>query len=234
LKKLTLFIVIISVSFLFILNPTITFARAGGSMGGSSTGSSSTSSNSSDSYDNYRGYRGYGGYGRNHFSLVDAALIGFSGLSFFHFYRRNRRENYKIPETYDALTPELNAHFEPFFYKVEDAWTKNDLETLKTLMSPYYYTKQKRIINGYIRGHKIDHLDGLVIIDLEQVITQSDEKVRVIVTAQARDYFQYDNKPDSYNQQIQEDTNIERFKEIWTLVWKDETKLQLCNIKTIG
>ena len=92
----------------------------------------------------------------------------------------------------------------------------------------------KRIINGYIRGHKIDHLDGLVIIDLEQVVTSSDEKVQIIVTAQARDYFQYDNKPESYNQQIREDTNIERFKEIWTLVWKDETNLQLCNIKTIG
>ena len=233
-KKLTLIMAIMSLSFLFIMAPTTTFARAGGSMGGSSTGSSSTSSNSSDNYDNYRGYRGYGGFGRNRFSLVDAALIGFSGLSFFHFYRRNRRENYKIPETYDALTPELNTHFEPFFYKVEDAWTKNDLETLKTLMSPYYYAKQKRIINGYVRGHKVDHLDGLVIIDLEQVVTSSDEKVQVIVTAQARDYFQYDNKPESYNQQIREDTNIERFKEIWTLVWKDETNLQLCNIKTIG
>lgn len=231
-KKLTAVIAIIFISFLFILTPTTTFARAGGSMGSSSTGSSgSTSSDSNDYYDNYHGY---GGYGRNRSSLVDAVLFGFSGLSFFYFYRNNRRKNYKIPETYDELTPEVDTYFEPFFYKVEDAWTKNDLETLKALMSSRYFLKQKRIIDGYIREEKMDHLDGLVIINLEQVITPSNERVQVIVTAQACDYFQYNNKPDIYNQQLKDDTNFERFKEIWTLTWKNETELQLCNIKTIA
>ena len=101
-------------------------------------------------------------------------------------------------------------------------------------MSSYYYVKQKRIINGYIRDHKIDQLEGLVIVDLEQVITSPDEKIKVIVTAQARDYFQYNNRSDDYNRQIQEDAKIERFKEIWTLTWKDENNLQLCNIKVIS
>ncbi|CAJ1181801.1 hypothetical protein CPR19088_GLDEOEPO_01544 [Companilactobacillus paralimentarius] len=231
-KKLALFIVV-SISFLFIMVPTTTLARAGGSMGSSST-SSSSSTGSDSYYDNYRGYRGYNNFGYNRFTIGDIVVTGFFVLFSVYSFKRNRQKKYTPPETYDELTPQINTHFEPFFYQVEDAWTKNDLETLKTLMSPYYYAKQKKIINGYIRNHRIDKMDGLVIIDLQQVMTSSDEKVQVIVTAQARDYFQYDNKTDDYNNQIQEDTNIERFKEIWTLTWKDETNLQLCNIKTIA
>ncbi|MGQ2375001.1 TIM44-like domain-containing protein [Companilactobacillus zhachilii] len=231
-KRIILILVAINLSLLFFLTPTTTMARAGGSMG--SSGSTTSSSDTSDSgYDNYRGYRGYNNYGNNRFSMMDVVIIGFIGFSFLTSVRRNRRKNFKLPETYDELTPQLNDCFEPFFYQVEDAWTKNDLATLRELMSPFYFTKQKRIINGYIRQHKIDQLDGLVIIDLQQVVTSSDQKMQVIVTAQARDYFQYDNKTTEYNQQIQEDTNIERFQEIWTLTWKDETNLQLCNIKTI-
>lgn len=231
-KKLTLAI-IIGLLFIFAMTPTIVSARAGGSMGSSSTSSSSTSS--SDYNDNnYYGYRRYGGYGRGRFSLMDVFFIGVTGLLAFRSIKRKRQENYTLPETYDELTPHVKEHFEPFFYRVEDAWTKNDLETLKTLMSPYYFGQQKRIINGYIRNHKVDHLEGLVIIDLQQVINPDHGDVQVIVTAQARDYFQYDNKTVEYNQQIQDDTNIERFKEIWTLTWQEGNRLLLGGIKVIG
>lgn len=214
------------------MTPTIVSARAGGSMGSSST-SSSTGSSSYD--DNNYGYRGgYNNYGRRQSSLMDVFFIGVTGFLFFHSFKRNRQENYTLPETYDELTPQVKEHFEPFFYKVEDAWVKNDLETLKTLMSPNYFSKQKRIINGYIREHKVDHLDGLVIVDLQQVVDPTRGEVQIIVTAQARDYFQYDNKTDEYNQQIQDDTNIERFKEVWTLNWLEGDRLQLGDIKVIG
>lgn len=224
--------IIVSLLFVFTLTPTIVLARAGGSMGSSSTSSSNTGSSSYDN-DNYR-YRGYNNYGRRSSPLMSAFFIGVTGFIIFQSFSRRRRENYTEPDTYDELTPQVKEHFEPFFYKVEDAWTNNDLETLKTLMSPYYFVKQKRIINGYIRNHKVDQLEGLVIIELQQVVDPSHGNVQVIVTAQARDYFQYDNKTDEYNQQIQDDTNIERFKEIWTLSWQEGDRLQLDGIKVIG
>jgi len=232
LKKLA-FIIFVSLSFIFITPTTSVLARAGGSMGSSSTSTSSSySSNDSNNY--YRGYRGYNNYGYGRFSLINMALIGFVGFSFIKSIRNKRQNNYTLPETYAELTPQLNTSFEPFFYQVEDAWTKNDLRALNSLMSPHYFSKQKRIINTYIRNHKIDHLEGLVIIDLQQVADPPNGKVQIIVTAQARDYFQYDNKSVEYNQQIQEDTNIERFTEIWTMKFTDNAKLQLCDIRTIS
>lgn len=230
LRKLTLFI-LINLLLLLSLTATPVSARAGGSVGSSSTTSSSTSSSNTDD-DYYRG-RGYNNYGHNRFSLLDFAFMGFFGFTFLKSMKRRRQENYVLPETYNELTPELNTQFEPFFYQVEDAWTKNDLGTLKTLMSPHYFAKQKRIINVYIRNNKVDHLDGLVIIDLQQVIDPPNNKTQVIVTAQARDYFQYSDKTEQYNQQLQDDTNIERFKEIWTLKI-DGNQLQLCDIKVIS
>ncbi|WP_126322031.1 TIM44-like domain-containing protein [Companilactobacillus musae] len=229
-KKIVL-LTIFTLSFLFTISTTPVSARAGGSMGSGSTTSSSSSTNDNDN--NYRGYRNYNSYGYNRLSLIDFIFMGFVGFSFFKTIKRRRQNNFTVPKTYDELHPKLKTAFEPFFYKVEDAWTKNDLETLNSLMSPHYYFKQKRIINSYIRNHKTDHLDSLVIVDLQQAITNIDEKIQVIVTAQARDYFQYDNKSAEYNQQIQEDTNIERFTEIWTLTWKDDD-LQLCDIKPIS
>lgn len=232
-KKIPL-LVIFHLLFFLTISSTTVLARAGGGMGSSSSsGSNSTSNGNYDNY-NYYGNRGYNNYGRSRFPLLDAALIGFVGFSFFRFFKKNRQENFVLPETYDELSPELNAKFEPFFYQVEDAWTKNDLDTLENLMTPRYFAKQKRIIMGYIREHKIDHLDGLVVVEVEQVVKPPSGKIQVIVTAQARDYFQYDNKSEQYNQQIQEDTNIERFSEIWTLSWKDGNKLQLVDIKIIS
>jgi len=233
LKKLILFM-IINLSLLLALTSTPVFARAGGSMGsnGSSSSNSSTNTYNNDNY--YRGYHNYNNYGINRLSLIDVVFTGFIGFSLFQSIKRRRQTKKTPSETYDQLTPKLNSSFEPFFYKVEDAWTKNDLETLKILMSPNYYAKQKRIINGYIRNHKIDQLDGLVIVELQQVVTAPDKKIQVIVTAQARDYFQFNDKSEDYNQQVQDDTNIERFTEIWTLKWQNENHLLLCNIQTIS
>lgn len=232
-KKIVL-LTIFTLSFLFTIPTTSVSARAGGSMGSSSTTNNSSSTNDNDNDNNYRGYRNYNNYGYNRLSLIDFIFMGFVGFSFFKTIKRRRQNNFTVPETYDELNPKLKTTFEPFFYNVEDAWTKNDLETLNSLMSPRYYVKQKKIINNYIRNHKVDCLDSLVIVDLEQIINDTDEKIQIIVTAQARDYFQYNNKSKKYNQQIQEDTNIERFKEIWTLTWKDKTNLQLCNIRPIS
>lgn len=228
-KKL-LSLIIICLLLFFVITPTTVLARAGGSMGSSS--SSTSSSDSGSSYSDNNNYY-YNNYGDNRSSLVVAIFIGAVGLVFIRSYRKKNRENYTLPETYDELTPELKSNFKSFFYKLEDAWAKNDLNTLKTLMSSKYYSKQKRIINSYVRNHKRDQLDGLVIIDLQQIVDTPRNKIQIIVTAQACDYFFFEDETDQYNQQIQDDTNIERFEEIWTLDVMDDN-LFLCDIKVIG
>ncbi|VDG19758.1 hypothetical protein [Lactiplantibacillus mudanjiangensis] len=228
---------------LLIFIPLSASARVGGSMGGSggSTGSghstTSTGTYTNDRDDYYYGHRGYGygGYGYGTGTGLSIVFFGFFGFLIIRpGFRRWRERRQTAPTNTIELPSDFEATFEPFFYKMEEAWTKNDLTTLRTMMTSHYFAKQQRILRKYARKHKTDQLDGLVIVNLEQVLTDSDRQIEVVVTAQARDYFHYDNRSEAFNQRVYEAANIERFTEVWTLSQCNDGQLLLHHIRPVA
>jgi len=206
--------------------PVVAFARAGGSTSGNNNsggnGGTSTGAYTSDTYDNsYDNYDRRGYYGRNYYSPI--AMIVFGGivvLSFVPVFRRTRKQyrfNRVHPDNVISVSADIQAEFETLFYQVETAWTTNDVQTLQGVMSPRYFRKQRRILRRYTKKHKRDQLEGLVILELGQARTRLSKKLKILVTAQARDYFQYDNQSAAYNQNLYDNAYIERFTEVWEL-----------------
>jgi len=211
---------------MLLICPAVAFARAGGSTGGNggggggtSTGGGTTSNTHDNSY--YDDYNRHGYYGRHSYSPVGMVIFGgIIVLSFGQGFRRNRkryRANRTNPDNVMSISSDVQAEFETLFYQVETAWTANDLQTLQSVMAPRYFRKQRRLLNRYVKQHKRDQLEGLVILELGQELTSVPDKLNIVVTAQARDYFQYDNQSVAYNQNVYNNTYIERFTEVWEL-----------------
>ncbi|MEJ6348960.1 hypothetical protein R4Y45_06975 [Holzapfeliella sp. He02] len=213
-------------------------ARAGGSTGGGRSGGStsrggSTSGTRTSTY--YGGSRrsssssddnSYAGFYA--LSLVSVGFASYSGLKFY------RKKHYELSQPHNTLP--IDTHFEKefsdLFYQVEEAWSKTDMNMLAQMMTPHYFNKQKRIINRWRQFGKINRLDSLAIVDLQYEATSSNQKRHVVVTAQARDWFEYPHKSKAYNRAKEENAYIERFKEVWELV-DSPTGWLLNNIRTV-
>ncbi|MFC6181890.1 hypothetical protein [Lactiplantibacillus daowaiensis] len=227
---------VLILSLLFSLAPLTAYARAGGSTGGGggSTGGGGTSTGGNSSHyhddDDYYHHR----YTRSN-PYMDIIIFGSFGMLIFVPKIRRGLQKQQVnrvhPQNTMPMPADLQAEFEPFFYQVETAWTHNDQATLQQLMVPRYFKKQRKILDGYTKKHKIDQLEGLVIIELAQVLTDSPSRLQVVVTAQARDYFQYDNQSAAYNQNIYEQAYIERFTEVWELSRQADHRLVLKQIR---
>ncbi len=210
---------------MLLICPVVAFARAGGSTSGNNSGGNggtSTGAYTSNTYDNsYDDYNRRGYYGRNYYSPI--AMVVFGGivvLSFVPVFLRTRKQyrfNRVHPNNVMSVSTDVQTEFETLFYQVETAWTTNDIQTLRGVMSSRYFRKQRRILRRYAKKHKRDQLEGLVILELGQERTKFSKKLKIVVTAQARDYFQYDNQSAAYNQNLYDNAYIERFTEVWEL-----------------
>ncbi|MGX4764172.1 TIM44-like domain-containing protein [Holzapfeliella sp. JNUCC 72] len=209
-------------------------ARAGGARGGGSHGSGRGGGVGHTTSTYYGGNRSY--YDDNDNSSPNLKVITVVGAGFlsyggYRFYRKKRNTTNQPGNTL-PIDSDFEKSFLDFFYQVEEAWSQTDTKTLSQLMTPQYFNKQKRIINNWRRLGKINRLDSLAIIDLKYEATKSANKKHVIVTAQARDWFEYPNKSKDYNLAKRENTYIERFAEVWELVQSPDG-WKLNNIRTI-
>lgn len=227
----------LSIAIMLGVSPTIsTFARAGGAVGGGtvsfggshSTGGGSTSTG--NAFYNRGIYFGRPGWGYGHGGIFN--WLGVLVPIVFLGYGLRRRTKQQLvadqqPHDVGELGAELANEFEPLFYAVENAWVSGNKAELQRLMTPKYFKQQQIILNNWRQEGKVNKLDNLVIVKLQREYVKADE-LHVVVTAQARDYFQYPDRADEYNQYLQDNTMIQRFTEVWELV-KDNNGQYLVN-----
>lgn len=225
-KKLVMLVIACA---LFALPMTPVAARAGGATGGGhvSTGGT-TSFGSSRSIGGPRMFFGrrrllYGGPG----ALI---AIGFVVWQIARYRRQTQASTEAKTGDVYPIDADLAPEFEQLFYAVETAWSDNNVDALYPLMTAKCYGKQRAILDRWQREGKTNRLDSLAIVDTSQEVSDADHP-HVVVTAQARDYFQYANQPDTYNQQLKDDAMIQRFTEVWELAYAEDGHLLVDNIR---
>ncbi|MCI1986398.1 MAG: TIM44-like domain-containing protein [Lactobacillus sp.] len=129
------------------------------------------------------------------------------------------------------LEPQLAKAFEPLFYTIEEAWSQNDQETLAQYMTSRYFGRQKALLDRWQRAGRRNRLEDLALIDVQQEASDADHP-HVVVTAQARDYFDYPERSAEFNQAQHDDAMIERFTEVWELAYAQaDGRLLLAKIR---
>lgn len=103
------------------------------------------------------------------------------------------------------------------FMKLQQCWESRDYAPMKDLLMPDLYHQHLQQINGLIRNHEINKIEGLRIdsIDLVNVRYTEKENQReftVLITASATDYYIDDRN----KQFLRGDTNPAVFQEFWT------------------
>ncbi|KRO15175.1 hypothetical protein [Lacticaseibacillus saniviri] len=233
--------VIIGIGLIMICLPiTPVSARAGGSTGGGGTGGTSGGSGGGSTTTSYYNDGTSGGrsttyYGRGTTSNRGAIIGTMITFGVFLFYQatlavRRARSNAQAPHDPYPIDDDLAKEFEPLFYKVEDAWSADDEATLQQAFTPKYFGLQRAILFRWRKQGKINRLDNVAIVQLEQEASSPD-RPHVVVTAQARDYFEYPDQPAAYNQSQHDQAYIERFTEVWELQRLADGQLIVSNIR---
>lgn len=213
--------------------PTITSsARAGGSTGGGGSAGGTTTGGGGGTYvgGGTGGYYGGRGYGRRGSSWIIFAPLGFMGILFWYSKNKQRKFERNQPHDVGEIKPELVPLFEDLFYAVEAAWSQNDQSALATLMTPEYFAKQQKILAKWQAEGKIDRLENVAIVELQQEFSDPNA-THIVVVAQAKDYFEYPNQSPEYNQIKREAALIQRFTEVWELQTTASGKLVVANIR---
>lgn len=221
---------------------TAVSARAGGSTGGGggtggTSGGSGGGSTTTSYYNNGTGggsttyYSRGNGTGNDRGEAI-GTLIAFGGLILFQASRtiKQARSNAQAPHDPYPIDDDLAKEFEPLFYRVEDAWSADDEATLQQAFTPKYFGLQRAILFRWRKQGKINRLDNVAIVQLEQEASSPD-RPHVVVTAQARDYFEYPDQPAAYNQSQHDQAYIERFTEVWELQRLADGQLIVSNIR---
>lgn len=205
--------------------PATAFGRAGGATGGTTTGETEGTTSSPSSY-HQSGYYGY----NNGQNLVSGLVIGAVAIFMGGSRLKKRADQRNAPHDVYPIEPEIARQFEPLFYRVEQAWSDGDQATLASLMTPRYFHEMKRLLDRWQAAGKINRLEGMVIIKLEAA-PSTKETPHVVVTAQARDYFEYPGKSPEYNRNQYDQTRLERFVEVWELQEQSDGRYLVAKIR---
>ncbi|MEJ6348839.1 hypothetical protein R4Y45_06365 [Holzapfeliella sp. He02] len=214
-KKLTWLLLIISSLFLLLtIQSTPVSARVGGGSGGG--GSHTSTSSNNDDYDS-RSFLGYTKVGPYTFNNDSTALGGLLVIAFFSQKITRKRWLKKKGQAIE-LDPQLEKHVTELFYEVEEAWDKKDKKTLASCLTKRYYFNQWRLIMRWQLLGKINHVDNINLIEVKQFKTKKPTQLKLLITGQARDWFENRYQSKDKNELQAENAQIERFTEIWHVI----------------
>lgn len=218
-RGLFLFLVV----FIFLISmPILSSARAGGGGGGGSSGggggSGSHSSSSSGS--------GSGGSPISAFLTVSIfALASSGGIIAYRvrIYKKNSvskkliRELERIDKDWNY--GELKNRVEESFYKIQEAWTKRDIDIATNYVSKDLYSLHKSKIEWMKVRHEINVLKGvrlisalpIGVIDLED---ESEDSIWFYIKGSMADYY-IDDRDGGY---IKGNKRREGFEEYWKFI----------------
>jgi hypothetical protein len=191
-----------------------------GNNGGTSayTGRSYGQSRSTNAYTYRRAFYFFGNYGYySNAWFGDILFVGiFASASVVPYLRRKRIERAQ-PHNTAPMSVDLEREFTELFYRVETAWADNDQYALRQVFDRGYFIQQKLILDGYTRHNKINRLESIAVVNLLEELTGKPNRIHVAVTAQMRDYFEFFDQDERYNEQVRDDALIERFTEVWEM-----------------
>jgi predicted lipid-binding transport protein (Tim44 family) len=115
---------------------------------------------------------------------------------------------------------------EAAFLKLQESWQSSEYTPMKPLLMPDLYADHLSQIQGMVRDHEIDVLDGLKIdrIDLVNVrytLKEEQREFTALITATARDYY----IDDRTKVQTRGDKEPAQFQEFWTFQYMNKTWL---------
>lgn len=215
-KKILRSLLIISSLFLLLfIQSTPVLARVGGGSGGGGSSHTSTSSNNDD-YEggSFLGYTRLGPYVfDNDNTLLILLLLSALGSQSLAKKRWNKKKGEATP-----LDPQTEKQATDLFYKVEEAWDQQDKRTLASCMTRRYYFNQARLLMRWKLFGKINHVDSIDLVTISQLKAHRSNQMRLLITGQARDWFENRYHSSDYNQAQENSAQIERFTEIWRVV----------------
>ncbi len=108
------------------------------------------------------------------------------------------------------------------FLKLQTCWQARDYAPMQPLMMADLYAQHLFQINGMIRNHEINKIEGLEIKEINLVNVRythlkNQREFTALITAQAMDYYIDDRS----RSRLRGDREPARFQEFWTFQWQD-------------
>lgn len=126
-----------------------------------------------------------------------------------------------------SVAPEaLQKTAEATFRKLQQCWQAREYGPMKAQLMPDLFQDHVRQIEGMVRNHEINMIEGLTVdaIDLVNVrytIKKEDREFTALITATATDFY----VDDRTNERLRGDRSSARFQEFWTFQYHHDTWL---------
>ena len=117
-----------------------------------------------------------------------------------------------------VMDPEaLRKRAEDTFVKLQQCWQARDYAPMKPLLMPDLWQAHCREIEGMVRNHEIDmieglHVDRIDLVNVRYTLKENQREFTALITATAQDYY----VDDRTRRRLRGDTAPAQFQEFWT------------------
>ncbi|MEW6305278.1 MAG: polymorphic toxin-type HINT domain-containing protein [Verrucomicrobiota bacterium] len=118
----------------------------------------------------------------------------------------------------EMFAPErLRSHARVTFMKLQDCWEARSYAPMKDLLIPYLFNQHLKQIQGMIRNHEINRIEGVYaervdLVHVRHTHKPENREFTVLITARAQDYY-VDDRTGEF---LRGDDEPAQFQEFWT------------------
>ncbi|WNN68551.1 TIM44-like domain-containing protein [Lactococcus lactis] len=243
-KKQKLFITVL-IAIVFVAFIPHAYATAGGFHGGGgghtttyNGGGNTITRDYDDSYtsnynsygnNSYRSYNSYGHIGYYVSSPFDIIFFILLIGGFLWKFKKPRLRTSNYVHGKDIGNTGLEKEIEQTFISIQEAWDRQDLQSVRNLYTDELYYKHQKVIDDLLAKGLINHTNDVIVDGFSNYKRKSDETFQVDISFVAIDYSV--NKD---TKQIVQGNNMYRqdFKQRWTFI-DDGRKLKADKVKEL-